>query len=191
MTLEYAPAETVPVLPPRPSDHPEYGTCPGCVQAKRLLKGGWLPDHNTGELPYGSTGKARFHCPFSGRRYAEFGEFAKSWSPRLADWEFLSVPVPVLIVSVPESMRPDTELPLWENLGVTATDRARHVANQLQEGDRWRIELNLSDAAVTAWLIQLDDGIPTGVFRHEEPRAMMDAEIAVTRAMEQVKNRGH
>lgn len=164
----YLPVLDVPEMPDmtyQPT-HPEYGTCPHCLQAKRITKSGLLPAHQTPWMvsPFG---KATFHCPGGLKRYAEFGENGREWDLHKGEWCEMPVEIPVLVVADP---RLEGKFPQWRTVEVYPTVSSHAHRQRLIKQDGWRIELVMDDTDATAVLLRLGDGAPVVQSVQEQAR---------------------
>lgn len=141
MTTITKPLANPPALPDLKKDHPEYGTCPHCLQAKRITKSGFLPDHNTPYMVHSPSVKATFKCPGGGRRYTEFGDNAQFWNLRDARFEDFPLELPILVRSHPDD---GVTEPTWRLVEVRNTPPRRLALAELVKNDRFRIELEVS-----------------------------------------------
>jgi len=168
-TTEYHPAADVPALDQLQEDmkkaakeHPDYGTCPHCIKAVRVDRFGRLRDHPTPELASGAI-KATYHCPGSTARYAEYGEFGKTWDLATGQWVEMPVDVPVLFVHHDRAAERGWEFPLWQLFATPADEDGlvRRAAQKLLDGSKWRIDLLINGLAATGYLVRLDQEQPT------------------------------
>lgn len=141
-------------IPPPPrvqateAEHPEYGTCPRCVQAVRVLKSGFLREHKTSYLAVGFA-KAQYQCPGAGRRYAEFEQGTdKFWDLASGDWRRCMLRVPVWTAYEDGSQE-------WRETHVPHSDALEAARDQLWANDLWRIELKVTEDRIYGTLREL------------------------------------
>jgi hypothetical protein len=156
------PLAEVPEMPSLEKEHPEYGTCPHCLQAKRITKSGWLPEHKTGYMVYSPSMKATFECPGSGRRYTEHGDRPKHWDLRAGDWRWFPLEVPVIVRSDDQD---GISEPTWRLVEVPASDDFRRAIVELVKGDRFRIEIQVIGKEVFGTLFALGSSVKDGATR--------------------------
>ena len=176
MTTITAPLENPPEMPSLKKDHPEYGTCRHCLQAKRITKAGWLPEHNTPYMVHSPSIKAAFKCPGSGRRYAEFGDEPQFWNLRDARWQNFPLELPVIVRSHPDDGITE---PTWRLIEVHSTPPRRRALDELIKNDRFRIELEVSGKEAYGVLFALGssetDGATGAVFEaHARQASIFD-----------------
>lgn len=159
------PLANPPALPSLEKDHPEYGTCPNCLAAKRITKGGFLPDHKTQFMVYSPSMKATFVCPGSGARYTEFGDNPQHWNLREARFQDFPLEIPVIVRSHPDDGITE---PTWRLIEVHSTPPRRRALAELVKNDRFRIELEVSGKEAYGVLFALGssetDGATGAVF---------------------------
>lgn len=76
--------------------HPDYGTCPGCTQARRLRVDGTFRDHNCDIVGFGGNAKITVECRGSGMYYTEMernGYWPKIWDAQNSRWFDLPIQV--------------------------------------------------------------------------------------------------
>lgn len=173
-----------PEFPVMDREHPEYGTCPHCLQGKRLLKGGWLKDHTT-PMMVAYFGTATFQCPGSGRRYAEYGEHAKEWNLRVGMWVDLPLDVPVIVREDPDLAESKIDMPAWRMVELLpATDARCEQIRQLGKGEEYRIEIFNTADHVEGWLVQIDKGRAFAVNSAAQPRAEFGIQHVVNQLLD-------
>lgn len=127
--------------------HPTYGTCPNCIKGVRILKDGYLKDHQTPLLVHPSFDAiATFHCPGSGARYTEFN--GRTWALGRGDWQRLPLAVPV---QVTELRAPDDWQTRYVQVRVSVANEA--AIAYLHDGT-WRIEVVTDTAIASATLLK-------------------------------------
>lgn len=176
MTTITEPTVNPPELPDLTKDHPEYGTCRHCLQAKRVTKSGFLPEHKTPYLVYGPSMKATFECPGSGRRYTEHGDEPQFWNLREARWQDFPLELPVLVRSHPDDGITE---PTWRLIEVHSTPARKRALAELVKNDRFRIELEVSGKEAHGALFALgsseSDGATSAVYEaHARQASIFD-----------------
>lgn len=85
------------------TEHPEYGTCTGCTQAKRVKRSGLIWVHTTDVVACGGNAKATIECPGSDKAYAE--QSRQYWDSRRSGWFEMEIDVHATL-HTDESERP-------------------------------------------------------------------------------------
>lgn len=88
--------------------HPDYGTCPGCTQARRVRADGTLRTHNRDVVIGGGNVKATVECHGSGTYYTELkrGDYwPQMWDARSGNWKDLPIEVSTTLHDFDDQLR--------------------------------------------------------------------------------------